>query len=160
MIKKLKYVLFFVAAILFCLATNSQARITTSDPTVNAGETATITINSQEPVASGSISVSSNGGLTFSSASATGGQASGSKVAFALTENKTSGLATYKFTTPSDVVGTKTYKVTFTSVDMADADGNSISGSSATATVTVKGKEAEKPKEDNNTGNTSSPGAH
>ena len=156
MIKKLKYVLFFVAAILFCLATNSQARITTSDPTVNAGETATITINSQEPVASGSISVSSNGGLTFSSASATGGQASGSKVAFALTENKTSGLATYKFTTPSDVVGTKTYKVTFTSVDMADADGNPISGSSATATVTVKGKEAEKPKEDNNTGNTSS----
>ncbi len=156
MIKKLKYVLFFVAAILFCLATNSQARITTSDPTVNAGETATITINSQEPVASGSISVSSNGGLTFSSASATGGQASGSKVAFALTENKTSGLATYKFTTPSNVVGTKTYKVTFASVDMADADGNPISGSSATATVTVKGKEAEKPKEDNNTGNTSS----
>lgn len=156
MVKKIKYVLLFAAVTLFCLAINAQARITTSDPSCNAGETVSITISSQEPVASGAISVSSNGGLTFSSASASGGQANGSKVAFALSENKTSGLATYKFTTPSDVTGTKTYKVTFASADMADADGNPISSSSATATVTVKGKEAEKPKEDNNTGNTSS----
>ena len=136
MTKKIKYILFFSILIILGFCTKSQARITTSDPTVKSGETATITINSQEGVASGSINVTSNGGLTFISASVPNGYANGTQVAFAGMENKTSGLATYKFKVPS-VTKTTTYKVVFSSTDMATAEGKSIASSSATATVTV-----------------------
>lgn len=135
MTKKIKYLLILSFVILIGLCTKSQARITTNDPTVSSGGTVTITVNSQEKVASGAIDVSSNGGLTFVSAS--GGQANGTLVAFAGSENKTSGIATYTFKAPK-VTTTKTYKVVFTSQDMANADGNAVASSSATATVTVK----------------------
>lgn len=136
MSKKIKYLLLLSFAILLALCTKSEARITTNDPTVSSGGTATITISSQEKVASGAIDISSNDGLTFVSAS--GGQVNGTLVAFAGTDNKTSGIATYTFKAPN-VTGTKTYKVVFTSKDMADVDGNEVADSSATATVTVKG---------------------
>ena len=137
MVKKIKYVLLFSIILIWVLCTKSQARITTSDPTVQSGGTATITINSQEAVASGSIDVSSSGGLTFVSVS--GGTANGTLVAFAGTENKKSGIATYKFKVPT-VSKTTTYKVVFTSKDMADVEGKTVSDSTATATVTVKAK--------------------
>ena len=136
MTKKIKYILLFSILMVLGFCTKSQARITTSDPTVKSGGTATITINSQEGVASGSINVTSNGGLTFISASAPNGYANGTQVAFAGMENKTSGLATYKFKVPS-VTKTTTYKVVFSSNDMATAEGKSIASSSAAATVTV-----------------------
>lgn len=65
MIKKVRYLLLLSLLILLGLCTKSQARITTNDPTVSSGETVTITINSQEKVASGKIDISSNEGLTF-----------------------------------------------------------------------------------------------
>ena len=138
MIKKIKLILIFSILILIGWCTCSQARITTSDPTVSSGETATITINSQEPVANGAINVSSNGGLTLESV--TGGTVNGTLVAFAKAENVTTGIATYKFKTPT-VTKDTTYKVVFISQDMENADGNSIESSTATATVTVKAKQ-------------------
>ena len=69
MTKKIKFILLFSFLIVLGLCTKSQARITTSDPTVESGGTATITINSQEAVANGPIDVTSSGGLTFVSAS-------------------------------------------------------------------------------------------
>ena len=137
MIKKIKYIILFSILILLGLCTKSQARITTTDPTVDSGENVTITINSQEPVANGSISVSSPGGLTFVSASASGGVANGTLVAFAGTDNKTSGIATYTFKAPS-VTKTTKYEVEFKSQDMEDAEGNTVPASTATATVTVR----------------------
>lgn len=138
MIKKLKYIILFIVLIILALCTQSQARITTSDPTVESGGTATITINSQEPVAFGSIDVTSSGGLTFVSVS--GGTANGTKVAFATTDNKTNGIATYKFKVPT-VTKTTTYKVEFASADMGSADGKEVGSSRATATITVKAKQ-------------------
>lgn len=138
MVKKIKYLLLFSFTIILALCTKSQARITTNDPTVSSGETVTITISSQEKVASGAINVTSNGGLTFVKAS--GGQTNGTLVAFAGTENKTSGIATYTFKTPT-VTKTQTYKVVFASRDMANVDGELVNSSSATATVTVKAKQ-------------------
>lgn len=137
MIKKIRYILLLSFIILLGLCTKSQARITTSDPTVSSGGTATITINSQEEVAYGAIDVTSNGGLTFVSAS--GGQANGTLVAFAGTENKTKEIAIYKFKVPT-VTETKTFKVVFQSQDMGNKDGEEVASSSATATVTVKPK--------------------
>ena len=152
MSKKVKYIFLVSMFILLGLCTKSQARITASDPTVTSGEkdTVTITINSQEAVASGSISVGSTGGLEF--VKVTGGTAKGSTVAFAQAENKTTGLATYTFKVPT-VTSTTTYKVTFTSKDMADENGTPIGGSSATSTVTVKAKEQPKPPTTNNNNN-------
>ena len=138
MIKKIEFILILSVLILVGWCTCSQARITTSDPTVSSGETATITINSQEPVANGAINVTSNGGLTFESV--TGGTVNGTLVAFARAENVTSGIATYKFKTPT-VTKDTTYKVVFASQDMENAEGNAIASSTATATVTVKAKQ-------------------
>ena len=135
MVKKLKYIFLLGILVMLGLSTNSQARITTSDPTVESGGTATITISSQEAVAYGSIDVTSTGGLTFVSVS--GGTANGTLVAFAGTENKKSGIATYKFKVPN-VSKTTTYKVVFSSADMGTAEGESIDSSTATATVTVR----------------------
>lgn len=148
MVKKFKYA--FLLSILFVIGicTHSFARITTNDPTVNSGETVTITINSQEPVASGAINISQNSGLIFKNLS--GGTANGTLVAFSKTNNSTSGIATYTFTAP-EVSKDTVYKVIFSSQDMADENGNTISNSTATATVTVKAKAST----DNN-GNTSS----
>ena len=136
MIKKIKYILILSAIFIIAMYTQSFARITTNDPTVNSGETVKITINSQEPVASGAISVSSNSGLTFVDVS--GGTKNGQTVAFAKEGNITTGLATYTFKAPATTEN-KTYKVTFSAVDMADEEGNPVDNSSATAIVTVKG---------------------
>ena len=136
MTKKIKFILLFSFIIILGLCTKSQARITTSDPTVSSGGTATITINSQESVASGAIDVVSNGGLTFVSAS--GGVNNGTLVAFSGATNKKSGIATYKFKVPK-VSKTTTYKVTFSASEMANANGTAVKASQATATVTVKG---------------------
>lgn len=135
MIKKLK--ISFLLSIIFWvgICTHSFARIKTNDPTVNSGGTVTITIRSDEPVASGAIKITSNNGLIFKSAS--GGTVNGNLVAFSKTNNETSNIATYTFTAP-EVSEDKTYKVVFSSQDMADENGNAIASSSATATVTVK----------------------
>ena len=86
MIKKIKFIFIFGILILIGLCTSSQARIITTDPTVYSGETATITISSQEPVANGAIDVTSNGGLTLESV--TGGTVNGTLVAFARVRTK------------------------------------------------------------------------
>lgn len=137
MTKKIKYMLLFSILIILGLCTKSQARIYTSDPTVKSGETATIIISSEEAVANGSIDVANNGGLTFVSVS--GGTTNGTQVAFAGTENKKSGIATYKFKVPN-VTKTTAYEVIFSSKDMGTAEGEEVKSSSAKATVTVKAK--------------------
>ena len=138
MAKKIKYILLFSILIILGFYTKSQARITTSDPTVESGGTATITINSQEAVTDGAINVVSDGGLTFVSVS--GGINNGTLVAFSNTNSKKSGIATYKFKVPN-VSKTTTYKVIFSATDMANTEkGENISSSQATATVTVKAK--------------------
>ena len=149
---KIKYLMLISFIVLLMFSVEVQARITTSDPTVNSGENVTITINSQEKVTSGAINVSSDGGLTFVSVS--GGTANGTLVAFSGTENKTTGIAKYTFKAPS-VTETKTFKVVFTAKDMADLDGEPVADSSATATVTVKAIETPNncSSTNNNTGN-------
>lgn len=149
MTKKIKYILLFSFIIILGLCTKSQARITTSDPTVSSGGTATITINSQEEVTDGAINVVSDGGLTFVSVS--GGVANGKLVAFSNATPKTSGLVTYTFKVPK-VSKTTTYKVTFSATDMTRTENGetiNISGSQATATVTVTAEKT-------STGNSSS----
>lgn len=153
MIKKIKYLILLIFTIILVLGTKSQARITTNDPTVSSGETVTITINSQEKVAYGAIDVSSDGGLTFVSAS--GGQANGTLVAFAGTDNKTSNIAQYTFKTPK-VTSTKKFKVVFVSRDMGNADGKEVANSTATATVTVKGTSSNSGSSNNNSGSSNS----
>lgn len=153
MVKKIKYILLLSLIFILILCAKSYARITTNDPTVNSGEIVTITVNSQEGVASGGINISSNGGLTFKSAkSGSNSPVNGTFVSFSYTENKTSGLAVYTFTAPT-VTETTTYKVVFAAQDMANAEGTTVSDSTATATVTVKAKETPKPDGGNTGGN-------
>jgi len=145
MTKKIKFIFLLTFLLVLGLCTKAEARITTSDPKTKPGGTVTITINSQEPVASGGIKMTSNGGLTFISASSAIGHANGGFVAFSDSKNHTSGIATYTLKVPN-VDKTTTYKVTFSSQDMADATGAEVASSSATATVTVEVEEP--PKQD------------
>lgn len=135
MIKRLKITILLSMIFWIGICTHSFARIKTNDPTVNSGGTVTITIRSEEPVASGAIKITSNDGLIFKSAS--GGTVNGNLVAFSKTNNETANIATYTFTAP-EVNEDKKYKVVFSSQDMADENGNVVASSSATATVTVK----------------------
>lgn len=145
MIKKIKFIILLSFIFIIGMCTSTFARITTNDPTVKSGEKVTIKISSQEPVASGAIKMTSNSGLTFQSAS--GGTVNGSFVAFSKENNVTSGIVTYTFKAP-EVTETKTYKIVFSSQDMADENGNTVASSSATATVTVKAPETQtKPEE-------------
>ena len=161
MTKKIKYILLFSFLIILGLCTKSQARITTSDPTVSSGGTATITINSQESVGSGMIDVSSNGGLTFVSASSSYGVANGTRVAFSAATGATGGIATYTFRVPT-VSTTTTYQVTFSASEMATAEGEPVSDSQATATVTVRGTSTGNSSSgsNNNSGGSSSGGSN
>lgn len=136
--KKIKYILLLSIIFIIMINAKSFGKITTNDPTVNSGETVTITINSQEGVASGAINITSNEGLTLQSAS--GGEVNGTLVAFSKTDNMTTGIATYTFKVPT-ITETKAYKVVFSSQDLADKNGNTIASSTATATITVKAKE-------------------
>ena len=90
--RKLFYTILLFFVILVALNCRVYARITTSDPTVNSGENATITISSQEGVASGAINVLSDGGLTLVSTSGGIQKQNGTLVAFAKSENKKSGI--------------------------------------------------------------------
>lgn len=138
--RKVKYIIFLIVAFAMILTVKSFAGITTtiSSTTVKSGDSVTITINSTEGVASGGIKVTSNSGLTFKSVS--GGEANDTFVAFAKSDNATSGIATYIFEAPT-VSTTTTYTVTFSSQDMKDKDQKSIESSTITATITVEPKE-------------------
>lgn len=138
-----KYItrIFLLAILIIGIGTiKSQARIYTSDPTVDSGGTVTVTVSSQENVGAYYVYISNNTGVTFKGVSAPSGVTTEKRGANGITGITTTGtntLAYYTFTVPTVTTET-TYKVTFSSGDMSDTNLNTIANSTATATITVK----------------------
>lgn len=138
-----KYILkiFLLTLIVLGIGTiKCQARIYTNDPTVQSGGSVTITVSSQEKVGTYTVAISSNNGVTFTGVSGPSGVTTEKKGANGITGMTTAGtntLAYYTFSVPT-VTSDTTYKVVFTSSDLADTNLATVASTTATATITVK----------------------
>lgn len=122
-----------ISMLLLLFGTISNATVTVTNPTIESGGTVTINIKSSETVYAYKINVASAGGLTFSKATSTAGQVSGTTVNGASTTGVTS-LATYTFTVPK-VTSTTKYTITFQI--SVSTDGETYTDITKTSIVTV-----------------------
>ena len=139
--KKILKSFLIVSLLMIIFNVNVEAKVTSTDPSVQSGGEVSITLKSSEPAYAYKITVADAGGLTFVSASSTAGQANGSTVNGASTSGVTT-LATYKFKTPT-VTETKKYSVKF-NVSVS-TDGENFVSSTNTSSITVKAPEVQKP---------------
>lgn len=123
-----------VCAFIMFFSVNVDAKVTSTDPSVQSGGDVTITLKSSESAYAYKITLADAGGLTFVSASSSAGQANGSTANGASTSGVTT-LATYKFKAPT-VSETKKYSVKF-NVSVS-TDGENFTSSTNTSSVTVK----------------------
>ena len=130
-----------VSILILAFSVKVDAKVTSTDPTVQSGGDVTITIKSSEPAYAYKITLADGGGLTFVSASSSAGQANGSTVNGASTSGVTT-LATYKFKAPT-VSETKKYSVKF-NVSVS-TDGENYANSTNTSSVTVKAPATQQP---------------
>lgn len=137
---KIFTIIFFIILVLSLGTIVSNAKIIASSnlTTVDSGETVKITVSSQELVDGYKVSISSNDGLTF--VSATGGMVVSGQVVSGVSEAGTKELAVYTFTAP-EVTKDTTYNVTFNVEGLILHDTEEKTTGSATAKVTVKAKE-------------------
>lgn len=129
--KNIVRIIYLVLIFVFMLVVNSFATITSTDPTVNSGETLTIVVTSSEKLSNFDLKITSHEGLIFKGCTANSSAAtnpSTGAISFATVGEGITELGTFTFKAP-DVTETKTYKVVF-----------DIDGISNTSTVTVKPK--------------------
>ncbi len=121
---------------------------------VKSGEQFSITISSSVKLSGWTISLSNNGGCTFSNAS--GGTVNGTSV-YGTSLDGTTSLATYTFKAPT-VTNDTTYTISFSGSGMCDAtdNANEVNDASCKATITVQAKTTTS---SNNGGSTSSSGS-
>lgn len=137
-LRKIIKIIVIIAIFSFFINGNLYAASTTvsaSSKTVNSGETFTIDVTSSLGLTGWTISLASNGGCTFVSAS--GGEVNGTSI-FGASLSPTTSLASYTFKAPN-VEKDTTYTISFSATGLADEQTNEVNGSSCTATVTVKG---------------------
>ena len=111
--------------------------LSASNKTVNSGEDFEVNISSSIALTGWTVSMSSDGGCTYKSA--TGGEVNGKSV-FGASSSGTKSLATYKFKAPTVSEDTK-YTIKFSGADMCDVNTNEVNGAngaSCTATITVR----------------------
>lgn len=130
--KRLKICL-LASIIILLFSVKVDAKVTSTDPSVQSGGNVTITLKSSETVYAYKITLADAGGLTFASATSTAGQANGSTVNGASTSGVTT-LATYTFKAPT-VTETKKYSIKF-NVSVS-TDGENFTSSTNTSSVTV-----------------------
>ena len=143
MFKKIKMiVMILIVFLIMTFMTNiSQARVTSTDVTVESGGTASITISTSTPVRSFKIELISAGGLTFQTANKSSsfpaGASNGSTINGVSQGDAATTLATYTFKVP-EVTTSQSYTVQFrvTGMDKEEDTTN-------TATVTVNPKQEE-----------------
>lgn len=146
--KILKIILFIILTLAIGTVT-SKATIVTNNPTVQSGENVTINITSQELIDGYKISINSNGGLTF--LSATGGTLQQGQIISGVSLSGMKSLATYNFKAP-EVFKDTNYKVTFLIEGIIPHGTEEKTSTTISSTITVKAKETPKPPEGGNTG--------
>ncbi len=121
----------------------ATTRLSASSATVKSGETFSVTVTSSVKLSGWTISLSNNGGCTFSNAS--GGTVTGTSV-FGTSLDGATTLARYTFKAPN-VTKDTTYTISFSGTDMCDAtdDVNTVGNTSCSAKITVKAKQTPTP---------------
>lgn len=134
--KKLLMMMLFIL-LLLGISTISYGAISATSKTVNSGENVTISVSSSEALGAYTITVTSNGGLTFvSSSPVAGAVANGSTISGSSSTGVTS-LGSFTFKTPN-VGSDTTYTVKISATGTETPNMQPVSPSSATATITVK----------------------
>lgn len=151
--KILLSIIFFI--IILCISNYSNAKVTTNDPTVEAGGEVKITVNTSNPVSCFKIELVDAGDLTFKSVSKNSsfdnGSSNGSTINGATTNTPSTTLATYTFSAP-EVTETKKITVKF-SVSGMDNEEDVQN----TSTVTVKPKQQGSTSQSSSNTNTAEP---
>ena len=132
---KILKILLLTILIIALYNVTSNAAISATSSTVNSGENVSISIQSNIPVISYTVTVDNYGGLTLVSSS--GGTGEGTGTITNASANGMTNLAIFTFKTPSVSTDT-TYYVTFNATIMEDVNWNPIEDSPATAVITVK----------------------
>lgn len=138
-VKKILSIILIIGIFYFALSIdkNVEAKSTTvsaSSKTVSSGETFTVNISSSLKLTGWTISLSSDGGCIFKSAS--GGEINGSKV-YGMSNSPISSLASYTFKAP-EVKKDTTYAISFFASELADENTDKVDSTSCTAKITVK----------------------
>lgn len=134
---KILKIIIFTILVLAVGTVISNAAVVSNDPTVQSGENVTINITSQELVDGYKISISSNSGLTF--LSATGGTLQQGQIISGVSVSGMKSLATYNFKAP-EVSKDTTYKVTFSVEGIIPHGAEEKTSTTTTSTITVKAK--------------------
>lgn len=148
--KRISVILGIFLFILITLNVTSNAGYASNDPTVNSGETITITVTSSENLQNFDLKLENYSGLTYLGCSNSSDAAivniNTGAISYATAGTGTKTLGTYTFKAP-EVSQKSTYKVTF-----------SVNDTTNTSTVTVNPKVTENPpSESNQGGQTSTP---
>jgi len=137
MLKKIVRILILLLVIVCIYSIESNAAIVASSKTVNSGENVTVSVTSNVPLTSYSVSVTNLGGLTFVNSSG-GTGAGGQKITGAGTPTEPiTNLASFTFKVPT-VTKDTTYTVSFSGTIMEGVDFSAIADNTTTATITVK----------------------
>jgi len=137
MLKKIVSILILLLIIGCVYSIESNAAIVASSKTVNSGEEVTVSVTSNVPLTSYSVSVANLGGLTFVNSSG-GTGAGGQKITGAGTPTEPiTNLASFIFKVPT-VTKDTTYTVSFSGTIMEGVDFSPIADNTTTATITVK----------------------
>ena len=151
-VKKIGILAIFIILILTIFNITSvnaaSTTLTATDATVKSGETFSITVKSSINLTGWTVTLTDDGGCTFSSVS--GGEVTGTTVYGADSSGKTS-LATYKFKAPTVTKDTK-YTISFSGTEMCDVNTDEVDNTTCKATITVKATETT----NNNTGSNNS----
>ena len=131
-------IVFFL--LIFGYYITSDAAINVTSKQVNSGEQFSVSVTSDTPTISYTVSLTGYNGLTFVTSSG-GTGAGGTAISDAKTTGMTS-LATFTFKAP-EVTENTTYKISVSATGMGREDATALPDSSATATITVKAPEKE-----------------
>lgn len=134
----------------------SNAAISGNAQAINSDENVTITINSDEKLGSYTVSLTSDGGLTYVGCEAEGGEVGNKKISGSSTKGVTK-LGVFTFKAPTVTKETK-YTVKFSATAMETPALDPVSDSTTSVTITVKPKEeTPKQEDDTNQGGTTTP---
>ena len=137
MLKKIVKILVLLLIVGCIYSIESNAAIVASSKTVNSGENVTVSVTSNVPLTSYSVSIGNLGGLTFVNSSG-GTGAGGQKITGAGTPTEPiTNLASFTFKVPT-VTKDTTYTVSFSGTIMEGVDFSPVADNTATATITVK----------------------
>ena len=133
---KISMIIFFIMIFGYCIVSNAAISTSPKSKEVQSGEQFTISVTSDVSLASYSVKVELQSGLTF--VTSEGGTGAGTTtISNALASGGVTSLANFTFKAP-EVTKDTAYTIKFLATGMGDENLATVADSSATVTITVK----------------------